>query len=139
MKIEKAIWESQGRGQGRYHWVGDNCEFIRFVDSDEGLFTDPCFLTIEDSECILQPHTHPEHVRVAAEEAAHAHEELSTQHFLQHPAGLNNSQQTAGLAGAPHFLPADPTTHTRPLSLPTEEQIAIALVKSRHSVIQNPN
>ena len=118
LNIEKAIWESQGC------WVGDNCEFIRFVDSDEGLFTEPCFVTIEDSESVLQPHTHPEHVRAAAEEAAHPHEGFSSKHSLQHTAGLNNSQHTAGIAGGLYFLPAAPTTHARPLELPSEEQIA---------------
>ena len=116
LNIEKAIWESQGRGQGRYQWVGDTCEMIRFVGSDEGLFTEPCF--------VLQPHTHLEHVRAAAEEAAHPHEGFSSQHFLQHPAGLNNSQHTAGIAACLYFLPAAPTTHARPLELHSEEQIA---------------
>ena len=124
LNIEKAIWESLSRGQGRFHWVGDTCEYIRFLDSDEGLFTEPCFVTIGDSESVLQPHTHLEHVRAATEEAACTHEELSNQHFLQHPAVLDNSQHTAGLAGAPHFLPAAPTTRTRSLELPSEEQIA---------------
>ena len=42
--IEKAIWDSQGRGQGRSRWVGDTCSFVRFADSEEGLCTEPCFV-----------------------------------------------------------------------------------------------
>ena len=39
--IEKAIWDSQDSGKGRAHWVGDTCVFVRFADSEEGLYTEP--------------------------------------------------------------------------------------------------
>ena len=46
--IEKAIWDSQGPGQGNARWVGDTCRFVRFADSDEGLYTEPCFVYKDD-------------------------------------------------------------------------------------------
>lgn len=118
LNIEKAMWESLSRGQGRFHWVGDTCEYIRFLDSDEGLFTEPCFVTSYDSGSVHQPHPHLEHVRAAPEEAAPSHEELSDSEDKE-DAELS-SHLSSLLSSCLSPLPP----HTERDELPSQQEIA---------------